>query len=70
MITVGSKRLALVFLEHLKNDFIALKWPPPSPDLNPFQYLWDAVEREANILDCSCVIPSCQNGPKSLSTSI
>lgn len=67
----GQNRLTLFFLQRLKkSDFIALKWPARSPDLDPFQYLWDAVEREANILECSCVIPSCQNGPKSLSTSI
>lgn len=32
------------FLEE-DNEFTALKWPPPSPDLNPIEHLWDVVEQ-------------------------
>ncbi len=28
-----------------------LKWPPPSPDLNPIEHFWDVVEREIHIMD-------------------
>ncbi len=38
------------FLEH-ENEFTLLKWPPKSPDLNPIEHLWDAVEREIRIMD-------------------
>ncbi len=37
-------------LEH-DNEFTLLKWPPQSPDLNPVEHLWDAVEREIHIMD-------------------
>ncbi len=36
------------FLEH---KLILLKLPPPSPDLNPIEHLWDVVEREIRIMD-------------------
>ncbi len=38
------------FLEH-DNEFTLLKWPPQSPDPNPIEHLWDAVEREIRIMD-------------------
>ncbi len=38
------------FLEH-DNEFILLKWPPQSPDLNPIEHLWDVVEQEIHIMD-------------------
>ncbi len=38
------------FLEH-DNEFTLLNWPPQSPDLNPIEHLWDAVEREIRIVD-------------------
>ncbi len=38
------------FLEH-ENEFILLKWPPQSSDLNPIEHLWDVVEREIRIMD-------------------
>jgi len=38
------------FLEH-DNEFTVVKWPPPSPDLNPIKHLWDVVERELHVLD-------------------
>ncbi len=33
------------------NEFILLKWPPQSPDLNPIEHIWDVVEREIRIMD-------------------
>ncbi len=38
------------FLEN-DNEFTLLKWPPQSPDLNPIEYIWDAVEQEIRIMD-------------------
>ncbi len=38
------------FHEH-DNEFTLLKWPPQSPDLNPIEHRWDAVEREIWIMD-------------------
>ncbi len=37
------------FLEH-DNEFILLKWPLQSPDINPIEHLWDVVEREIHIM--------------------
>lgn len=28
------------------NEFPVFKWPPPSPDLNPTEHLWDVMEQE------------------------
>ncbi len=39
-----------MFREH-DNEFNLLKWPPQSPDLNPIEHFWDAVEREICIMD-------------------
>ncbi|KAJ4939103.1 hypothetical protein JOQ06_028564 [Pogonophryne albipinna] len=38
------------FLEH-DDEFTELKWPPPSPHLNPIEHLWDVVEPEIHIMD-------------------
>ncbi len=38
------------FLEH-DNEFNLLKWPPQSPDLNPIEHIWNAVEQEICIMD-------------------
>ncbi len=38
------------FLEH-DNEFILLKWPLQSPDINPIEHLWDVVEREIHIMN-------------------
>ena len=37
------------FLEH-DNKLTVLKWPP-SPDLNPVEYLWDVVEQDICIME-------------------
>jgi len=42
------------FLEH-DNEFIVLKWPPQSTDLDPIEHIWDVVERELCALDVQCI---------------
>ncbi len=42
--------ISIWFLEH-DNEFTVLQWPPPSPDLNLIEHLWDVVEREIGIMD-------------------
>lgn len=37
-------------LEH-DIEFNVCKWTPQSPDRNPVQHLWDAMEQEIHIMD-------------------
>nr|KAF6360135.1 hypothetical protein mMyoMyo1_011093 [Myotis myotis] len=40
----GAHIVQECFQEH-EGDFTLLRWPPPSPDLNPIKDLWDEVKR-------------------------
>ncbi|KAF3698668.1 Transposable element Tc1 transposase [Channa argus] len=33
------------FFEEHENEFKPLPWPPNAPDLNPFEHLWDVLEK-------------------------
>lgn len=61
------------FLEHV-NEFPVLKWPQQSQDLSPMELLWDVVDGRFTLwmysqqISSSCVMLSCQYGPKSQRT--
>uniref|UniRef100_A0A8P4G4M8 Transposable element Tcb1 transposase n=1 Tax=Dicentrarchus labrax TaxID=13489 RepID=A0A8P4G4M8_DICLA len=38
------------FEEH-NNDFRVLTWPPNSPDLNPVEHLWDALDKQVRSME-------------------
>ncbi|GFV81712.1 transposable element Tcb2 transposase [Trichonephila clavipes] len=37
--------LATGWLDGHSSDFSGISWPPRSPDLNPFEHLWDVLEQ-------------------------
>ncbi|GBM76678.1 hypothetical protein AVEN_48800-1 [Araneus ventricosus] len=39
-------RIVLEWFEEHTDEFHLMFWPPNSPDLNPMEYIWDAMERQ------------------------
>ncbi|GBL77197.1 Transposable element Tc1 transposase [Araneus ventricosus] len=38
-------RIVLEWFEEHTDEFHLMSWPPNSPDLNPMEHIWDAMER-------------------------
>ncbi|GBO32268.1 hypothetical protein AVEN_135357-1 [Araneus ventricosus] len=39
-------RIVLEWFEVHTDEFHLMSWPPNSPDLNPMEHIWDAMERQ------------------------
>ncbi|GBN23482.1 hypothetical protein AVEN_91023-1 [Araneus ventricosus] len=48
-------RIVLKWCEEHTDEFHLMSWPPNSPDLNPMEHIWDAMELRAQTLWDRCL---------------